>query len=152
MNPRINRVLEALGDPVSYRLLWCSLSNQLVQPPEVGSRFALAPLVGLPSDEPTARRDRIPEIIFQRWTSRDKLPPNYSWWRESFIANNPGYRFFFWDDLDNGIFVSKWFPWLQSSFDACPLIFRTNLTRLFPPSLLNAPPSGSRAQRSCMSD
>jgi hypothetical protein len=131
MNQRIYRMLGTLRDPVSYRLLWCSLSNQLVQLPEAGSsRGAVAQIVGLPTDEPTASDDRIPEIVFQTWSPPGKLSPNYRWWRESFIVNNPGYRFFFWDDLDSRIFVSKWFPWFLSRFDACPLNFRTNLARL----------------------
>jgi hypothetical protein len=129
---RIERIVGTVRDPISYRLLWYGLTNRLVSIP--GGNFdSSAPAnSGWPMDAPSRNSDRIPRIIFQPWTSRHALPANYAYWRQSFVANNTGYKFFFWDDSDNRRFIAEWFPWFLSGFDSYPReIFRTNITRLF---------------------
>jgi mannosyltransferase OCH1-like enzyme len=129
---RIERIVGTVRDPISYRLLWCGLTNRLVSIPGGNFDSGAPANSGWPMDAPSRNSDRIPRIIFQPWTSRHALPANYAYWRQSFVANNPGYKFFFWDDSDNRRFIAEWFPWFLARFDSYPReIFRTNITRLF---------------------
>src|ERR1039458_6411662 len=140
---RIERIVGTVRDPISYRLLWCGLTNRLVSIPGGNFDSGAPANSGWPMDAPSRNSDRIPRIIFQPWTSRHALPANYAYWRQSFVANNPGYKFFFWDDSDNRRFIAEWFPWFLARFDSYPReIFRQPKRVVFPegeePKILRA--------------
>jgi len=72
----------------------------------------------------------IPALIFQTWKSKDVLPANFAYWRKSFQALNPNFRFWLWDDQDNRRFVEKRFAWFLSTYDQFPTeIFRADVVR-----------------------
>lgn len=75
---------------------------------------------------------RIPKRIFQTWKSKTDMPANFAYWRRSFLDNNPGYQFDFWDDADNRAFIARHFPWFLRVYDAYPAeIYRADVVRYF---------------------
>ena len=132
---RVRRILDALLDPTSYRVLRYITGNRLVS--LKGGTIALGPSgeFGLPviSDEEVAHdSDRIPKIIFQTWKSHHEMPDNYAYWRASFSRTNPGYRCLLWDDRDNRQFIVDKFAWFLPRFDCYPReILRADIIRLF---------------------
>jgi inositol phosphorylceramide mannosyltransferase catalytic subunit len=133
--PRTRRVLDALLDPMSYRLLQYARANRLVS--LKSGKIALTPSgeFGLPAiSEQEVANDSgaIPKIIFQTWKSHHEMPDNYAYWRASFSRNNPGYRCLLWDDADNRQFIAEKFPWFLTRYDSYPReILRADIIRLF---------------------
>jgi mannosyltransferase OCH1-like enzyme len=133
--PRTRRVLDAVFDPMSYRLLQYARANRLVS--LKSGKIALGPSgeFGLPiisEDEVANNSSIIPKIIFQTWKSHHEMPENYAYWRASFSRNNPGYRCLLWDDADNRQFIEEKFPWFLARYDSYPReILRADIIRLF---------------------
>jgi len=79
--------------------------------------------------EPT-QIEEISRVIFQTWKSRIDIPPNYRYWRSTFIRNNPDFKCVLWDDDDNREFIAERFPWFLSTYDRLPAaIFRADAVR-----------------------
>lgn len=129
---RLGKAFDTVRDPTSYRLLLCNPRRDLMPVLKGELDEGVPQDVGWPEDAPDQSADRIPRIIFQPWISRQALPANYRYWRQSFVANNPGYKFFFWDGADNRSFIARWFPWFLPQFDSYSHdVSRTDITRLF---------------------
>lgn len=74
----------------------------------------------------------IPSIVFQTWKSRADIPINYRYWRNTFIALNPGFECILWDDADNRGYIAEHFPWFLPIYDRYPAeIFRADAIRPF---------------------
>jgi inositol phosphorylceramide mannosyltransferase catalytic subunit len=126
---RARRVIGALTNPTSYRLLFACFSNRLAPIPDVVSD--LRGHFGTP-DVGSSGGEKIPRIVFQTWKSRSEMPANYRYWRSSFIINNPEFRCFLWDDADNLRFIEERFPWFLSRYRSYPReILRADVIRLF---------------------
>lgn len=83
-------------------------------------------------DEMAIDPEKFPPLIFQTWKSRRIIPENYRYWRQTFVANNPGSFVILWDDADNRNFISRNFPWFLPIYDYYPHeIFRADAVRLF---------------------
>jgi mannosyltransferase OCH1-like enzyme len=131
LSPRVKRVVDALTDYTSYRLLYSSLTGRLMSlegHTVSGSNGEL----GLRNVEPIDARTQIPKIVFQTWKSHHEMPANYRYWRNSFVLNNPDFRCFLWDDADNLRFIEARFPWFLSRYRSYSReIFRADVVRLF---------------------
>jgi hypothetical protein len=74
----------------------------------------------------------IPPIVFQTWKSRVDVPANYSYWRSTFFALNPGFDILLWDDTDNRNFIATQFAWFLPVYESYPKeIFRADAVRPF---------------------
>jgi inositol phosphorylceramide mannosyltransferase catalytic subunit len=123
---RMKRVIGALRDPLSYRLLWYALAKRGFSPPQRDCGFAEISI-----DEPAAGQTSIPRVIFHTWKSNDDLSANYHYWRESFVLRNPGYKLIFWGDLENRNFVRDRFSWFLPNYTSYPdQVFRANIIRI----------------------
>jgi hypothetical protein len=133
LSPRARRVLDALTDYTSYRLLLSGLTGRLMSLNGYdAARSSNGGEFGIPNDEPLDDGSRIPRVIFQTWKSHHEMPANYRYWRESFLQNNPGFRCFLWDDADNLRFIEEKFPWFLSRYKSYAReIFRADMIRLF---------------------
>jgi inositol phosphorylceramide mannosyltransferase catalytic subunit len=132
LGPRVRRVLDALADYTSYRLLFSSLTGRLMSLEGQDAAGGPDGEFGLPDAEPVEDRTQIPKIIFQTWKSHHEMPANYRYWRKSFILNNPDFRCFLWDDADNLRFIETRFPWFAARFKSYSReIFRVDVVRLF---------------------
>ncbi len=132
LSERTGRVLDAVTDYTSYRLLYSSLTNRLMSPDEIESSGDGIGELGLPVVEPLDDGKRIPRIIFQTWKSHHEMPANYRYWRRSFVRNNPEFRCFLWDDADNLRFIETKFSWFLSLYKSYPReILRADIVRLF---------------------
>jgi hypothetical protein len=132
LGPRASRVLDALTDYTSYRLLFSSLTSRLM--PLEGHDVAGGAdgEFGLFGEEPIDDRTRIPKIVFQTWKSHHEMPANYRYWRKSFVQNNPDFRCLLWDDADNLRFIETRFPWFMTQYKSYSReIFRADVVRLF---------------------
>jgi mannosyltransferase OCH1-like enzyme len=80
----------------------------------------------------TTSIDEISKIIFQTWKSRLDIPPNYRYWRSTFIQNNPEFNCVLWDDDDNREFIAEKFAWFLPTYNRLPgNIFRADAIRPF---------------------
>jgi mannosyltransferase OCH1-like enzyme len=132
LSPRIKRVLDAISDLSSYRLLWYSLTDRPTPLEGIETDNGPTGEFGMPRDEPVDDRTVIPEIVFQTWKSHHEMPANYRYWRRSFLLTNPGFRCFLWDDNDNRQFIEQRFPWFLGRYNSYPKeIFRADVIRLF---------------------
>jgi inositol phosphorylceramide mannosyltransferase catalytic subunit len=130
--PRARRVLDALTDYASYRLLYSSVTNGLMSLEGHEADHGSNGELGLPSVEPVGDRATIPKIIFQTWKSHYDIPANFRYWRRSFLVNNPDFRCFLWDDADNLRFIETRFPWFLARFQSYSReIYRVDVVRLF---------------------
>ncbi|SRR6266851_848614 len=130
--PRVRRVLDAISDPTSYRLLWYSLTGRVMPLDRIESEGGPVGEFGIPDDEPADDRTQIPRIIFQTWKSHHEMPANYRYWRGSFLLNNPDFRCFLWDDADNRQFIKEKFSWFLDRYNSYSReIFRADIIRLF---------------------
>jgi inositol phosphorylceramide mannosyltransferase catalytic subunit len=126
LNSRMRRVIGAVRDPLSYRLLWYALTRRGISPQLHGTMAA-----DISIDEPVAGETRIPKLIFHTWKSNGSLAANYYYWRESFIQKNPGFKLIFWGALENRTFVKHRFPWFLRFYDSYPdEVFRANIIRV----------------------
>jgi inositol phosphorylceramide mannosyltransferase catalytic subunit len=81
---------------------------------------------------PQAPPDTVPPLLFQTWKSRVSVPENYRYWRNTFIAHNPGWTFVLWDDEDNRALIAQRFPWFLQRYDSYPReIYRADAIRFF---------------------
>lgn len=129
---RVRRVLDAISDPTSYRLLWYSLTGRLMPLDRIESDVGPMGEFGVPDEEPSDDREKIPKIIFQTWKSHHEMPANYRYWRGSFLLNNPDFRCFLWDDADNRKFIKEKFPWFLDRYNSYAReIFRADIIRFF---------------------
>ncbi len=133
--PRSRRVLDAILDPMSYRLLRYARANRLMPLKDRVADLRPSGEFGVPdiSEQDILRNaSQIPKIIFQTWKSHFDMPANYGYWRTSFLRNNPTYRCFLWDDSDNRQFIAERFSWFLSRYDSYPReILRADIIRLF---------------------
>jgi inositol phosphorylceramide mannosyltransferase catalytic subunit len=130
--PRARRVMDALTDFTSYRLLFESMSNPFLSAEKCDVKYKLSDEPGSSGEVPFEDRKRIPKNIFQTWKSHHDIPANYRYWRDSFLINNPDFRYFFWDDADNLRFITNRFSWFLKQYKDYPReIFRADLVRLF---------------------
>ncbi len=133
LGARAGRVLKALSDVSSYRVLWYCLTDRLIP---LGDNGAVGDgpsgEFGIPRDLEVADTSQIPQIVFQTWKSHHVMPDNYRYWRRSFIITNPNFRCLLWDDDDNRRFIDERFPWFRSRYDTYQReIFRADIIRLF---------------------
>jgi inositol phosphorylceramide mannosyltransferase catalytic subunit len=76
--------------------------------------------------------EEISRVIFQTWKSRTNIPPNYRYWRSTFIRKNPDFQCVLWDDDDNRAFIAEKFAWFLPTYDRLPAeIFRADAIRPF---------------------
>jgi len=128
--PRAKRILGAIGDMSSYRLLWYCLTDHPVSFKDLATSSGPAGEFGMP-DQATDR-SQIPRIVFQTWKSHHEMPDNYRYWRNTFLLTNPTFRCFLWDDDDNRRFIQQQFPWFLDRYNSYPReIFRADVIRLF---------------------
>ncbi len=72
----------------------------------------------------------IPAILHQTWKSKREFPPNFEFWRKSFLECNPGIDYRLYDDEDNRQLLIDTFPELLSLYNAFPgEIFRVDFIR-----------------------
>ena len=108
-------VVDSFGDR-----LHLFAENQNVAP--VGKEIPPVPING----------EEISQIIFQTWKSRKDIPPNYRYWRSTFIRKNPEFQCVLWDDNDNRAFIAESFAWFLPTYDRLPAeIFRVDAVRPF---------------------
>jgi inositol phosphorylceramide mannosyltransferase catalytic subunit len=132
LSSRVRRVLDALTDYTSYRLLYSSVTEPLMSPDGHNAASRSNGELGRPIVEPVDDGTQIPKIIFQTWKSHHEMPANYRYWRNSFILNNPDFRCFLWDDVDNLRFIESRFSWFLTRYQSYPReIFRADIVRLF---------------------
>ena len=125
---RTRRAIHAVFDPASYRVLRGLLAGRMLDVAELPAAHPVA--LDVPDSD--GGLAIIPPIIFQTWKSREHIPGNYYYWRQTFISKCPGYRFILWDDDDNRAFITKNFPWFVAFYDRYPReIFRADIVRLF---------------------
>ncbi len=125
---RIHRAILTVIDPSSYRVLRGLLAGRMLDAAELPTAHPVA----LDVLDRNVDLAIIPPIIFQTWKSREHIPNNYSYWRQTFISKCPGYRIILWDDDDNRAFITKNFPWFVTFYDRYPReIFRADIVRLF---------------------
>jgi mannosyltransferase OCH1-like enzyme len=130
--PRARRVLDALTDITSYRLMLTTMTGHLMSPEDCGTKQEPNDEPGAANEEPFEDQGRIPKNIFQTWKSHHDMPANYRYWHDSFIDNNPGFRCLLWDDADNLSFIEARFPWFLPQYKGYPReIFRADVVRLF---------------------
>ncbi len=132
LSPRARRVLGAISDLSSYRLLWYGLTDRPVPLEDIGIASGPDGEFGIPRDQPPDDRSAIPKIVFQTWKSHHEMPANYRYWRRSFLLANPHFRCFLWDDHDNRRFIEQRFSWFLARYDSYPReIFRADVIRFF---------------------
>jgi mannosyltransferase OCH1-like enzyme len=129
---RIKRVLEAITDGFSYRILWYCLTDHLK--PLHGTEVGDGPSgeYGIPDSPAEFDRSQIPKVVFQTWKSYTDMPDYYRYWRRSFLVTNPDFRCFLSNDEDNRNFIRDRFPWFLPRYDSYPHeIFRADVVRFF---------------------
>ena len=132
LGARAGRVLKALSDVSSYRVLWYCLTDRLIPLSDGAVGQGPSGEFGIPGDLEVADTSQIPQIVFQTWKSHHTMPDNYRYWRRSFTITNPNFRCLLWDDDDNRRFIDERFPWFRSRYDTYPReIFRADIIRLF---------------------
>jgi inositol phosphorylceramide mannosyltransferase catalytic subunit len=91
----------------------------------------IAPIAKQMPPEPI-NADQIPKVIFQTWKSRYDIPLNFTYWRSTFVRNNPEFQCVLWDDDDNRDFIAERFAWFLPIYDGLPAgIFRADAVRPF---------------------
>ena len=130
---RLARAARALAHESAFRSGLLMLKNRLGFP--VSARLPEDDGTPIPFECPSTPVDvapNIPGILFQTWKSRTTIPARYRYWRQTFIANNPGHQLILWDDADNRRFIAERFPWFVEAYDAYPAeIFRADAVRFF---------------------
>lgn len=127
---KLHRAVNCLTEPSGWRSLRIAAARNLdshrkvtVPPPAEVEKVVPPRLKPL---------DRIPALVFQTWKSRSDIPPNYRYWRQTFIDQNPGALVALWDDADNRDFIQTHFAWFLPTYDAYPKeIFRADAVRYF---------------------
>ncbi len=126
---RITRVLRGISHPSFVRIvryLIVALGRRVIGVDRGGNRSHLSDgkqnLIPIPKQvapEPS-QIGEISRVIFQTWKSRIDIPPNYRYWRSTFIRNNPEFKCVLWDDDDNREFNAERFPWFLSTYSRLP--------------------------------
>ena len=124
---RIRRVVSSLAEPSGWRsmrlVLGIGRKNKPVEPPRPGSVDKITP-------EPRRSHEGIPPIVFQTWKSREKIPANFRYWRQTFVDHNPEAQVILWDDDDNREFIAQNFAWFLPTYNSFPReIFRADAVR-----------------------
>jgi inositol phosphorylceramide mannosyltransferase catalytic subunit len=136
---RIRRALRGISHPSFIRIvryLIVALGRRTIGVDRGGGQLHLAdgqqgriPIPKLVAPEPS-QIGEISRVIFQTWKSRIDIPPNYRYWRSTFIRNNPEFKCVLWDDDDNHEFIAEKFPWFLSTYNRLPAaIFRADAVR-----------------------
>jgi inositol phosphorylceramide mannosyltransferase catalytic subunit len=76
---------------------------------------------------------QIPKIIHQIYFGGENaIRPDYGKWRETWLANHPGWEYQFWDAARARGLLERHYPWFLSYFDAYPYwIQRCDAVRYF---------------------
>jgi inositol phosphorylceramide mannosyltransferase catalytic subunit len=135
---RISRALRGISHPSFIRIVRyfiVALGRRLIGVDRGGGQLKvsekqnLIPIPKLVAPEPSQIAE-ISRVIFQTWKSRIDIPPNYRYWRSTFIRNNPEFKCVLWDDDDNHEFIAEKFPWFLSTYNRLPAaIFRADAVR-----------------------
>lgn len=59
-----------------------------------------------------------PQIIYQTWKTKTKLPDNFRIWSSTWKNNHPNYKYLLWDDEDNRNFIKDNYPDFLKIYDS----------------------------------
>jgi UDP:flavonoid glycosyltransferase YjiC (YdhE family) len=103
----------------------CDLIEAFLRDPEFDKGGPAVPLAALLAPRPASGATEgagggegaIPRILHQTWKNAD-LPADLAAWRESWLANHPGWEHRLWTDEDNRELIRRDYPWFLKAYDS----------------------------------